>query len=139
MKRTHQKALNRLLICQYLRQPCAVRDFMFTHVNLLIKSIAGLKKSFFVDMTDIQVKSLPVSLKGKDVLGAAKTGSGKTLAFLVPVLEILYRRKWGPSDGLGALIISPTGELVCESVHALSRLIYGLMHRPSKYSKSCDQ
>lgn len=72
----------------------------------------GLKKVFFVDMTDIQAKSLPVSLKGKDVLGAARTGSGKTLAFLIPVLEILYRQKWGPQDGLGALIISPTRELV---------------------------
>ena len=63
-------------------------------------------------MTDIQTKSLPISLKGKDVLGAAQTGSGKTLAFLVPVLEILYRRKWSAADGLGALIISPTRELV---------------------------
>ena len=63
-------------------------------------------------MTDIQSKSLPVSLKGKDVLGAARTGSGKTLAFLIPVLEILYRKKWGPQDGLGALVISPTRELV---------------------------
>lgn len=67
-------------------------------------------------MTDIQAKSLPVSLKGKDVLGAAKTGSGKTLAFLIPVLEILYRRKWGLQDGLGALIISPTRELVSTPV-----------------------
>ncbi|KAG9313760.1 hypothetical protein JVU11DRAFT_6119 [Chiua virens] len=71
----------------------------------------GLKKCFFVDMTDIQVSSIPVSLKGKDVLGAARTGSGKTLAFLIPTLEVLYRRKWGPQDGLGALIISPTREL----------------------------
>jgi len=63
-------------------------------------------------MTDIQTESLPASLKGKDVLGAARTGSGKTLAFLIPVLEILYRRSWGPTDGLGALIISPTRELV---------------------------
>lgn len=72
----------------------------------------GLKKAFFVTMTDIQRASLPVSLQGRDVLGAARTGSGKTLAFLVPVLEILHRRKWGPMDGLGALIISPTRELV---------------------------
>ncbi|TFK31678.1 DEAD-domain-containing protein [Crucibulum laeve] len=74
----------------------------------------GLKTAFFVDMTDIQLQSLPASLKGKDVLGAARTGSGKTLAFLVPVLEILYRRKWGASDGLGALIISPTRELAVQ-------------------------
>ena len=85
-------------------------------------------------MTDIQAKSLPVSLKGKDVLGAARTGSGKTLAFLIPVLEILYRRKWGPADGLGALIISPTRELVRRvySDGVLPRLI---IRRRSKYSK----
>ncbi|KAI8989191.1 DEAD-domain-containing protein [Trametes punicea] len=74
----------------------------------------GLRRSYFVKMTDIQAKSLPISLKGKDVLGAARTGSGKTLAFLIPVLEILYRRKWGPQDGLGALIISPTRELAVQ-------------------------
>jgi ATP-dependent RNA helicase DDX10/DBP4 len=70
----------------------------------------GLKKAFYVEMTDVQAtrKSFPVSLKGKDILGAARTGSGKTLCFLIPVLEILHRRRWGPQDGLGALIISPT-------------------------------
>jgi len=36
-------------------------------------------------MTDIQRKSIPYALAGKDILGAAKTGSGKTLAFLLPV------------------------------------------------------
>ncbi|QRV98898.1 DEAD/DEAH box helicase [Ceratobasidium sp. AG-Ba] len=71
----------------------------------------GLKKAFYTTMTDIQAKSLPLSLKGKDVLGAARTGSGKTLSFLIPVLEVLHRQKWGPQDGLGALIISPTREL----------------------------
>ncbi|EKM57131.1 uncharacterized protein PHACADRAFT_119388 [Phanerochaete carnosa HHB-10118-sp] len=79
----------------------------------------GLKKASFVDMTDIQVKSLPASLRGKDVLGAARTGSGKTLAFLTPVLEVLYRRKWGPQDGLGALIISPTRELAVQIFEVL--------------------
>ncbi|EIW79660.1 DEAD-domain-containing protein [Coniophora puteana RWD-64-598 SS2] len=74
----------------------------------------GLKKAFFVDMTDIQASSIHLALQGKDILGAARTGSGKTLAFLVPVLENLYRNKWGPQDGLGALIISPTRELAVQ-------------------------
>ena len=87
-------------------------------------------------MTDIQAQSLPISLKGKDVLGAARTGSGKTLAFLIPVLEILYRRKWGPQDGLGALVISPTRELVIP----LSRcpfLANRALLRLYKYLKCC--
>ncbi|KAI6038586.1 DEAD-domain-containing protein [Pisolithus marmoratus] len=79
----------------------------------------GLKKCFFVEMTDIQASSIPASLKGKDVLGAARTGSGKTLAFLIPTLEILYRHKWGPQDGLGALIISPTRELAVQIFEVL--------------------
>jgi ATP-dependent RNA helicase DDX10/DBP4 len=81
-----------------------------------------LKKAFFVDMTDIQKTSIHVSLKGKDVLGAARTGSGKTLAFLVPVLEILYRRRWSAEDGLGALIVSPTRELV-RSTSSLTKFV----------------
>lgn len=76
--------------------------------------ITGLKKAFFVDMTDIQAASIPLSLKGRDVLGSARTGSGKTLAFLIPVLESLYRNKWGSQDGLGALILSPTRELAMQ-------------------------
>lgn len=35
-------------------------------------------------------------------------------AFLIPVLELLYRRRWSPDDGLGALIISPTRELAVQ-------------------------
>lgn len=81
-------------------------------ISFILTNCLGLKKGFFVNMTDIQAKSLPFSLQGRDVLGAARTGSGKTLAFLIPVLEHLLRKKWGPQDGLGALIISPTRELV---------------------------
>ncbi|KAI0791502.1 DEAD-domain-containing protein [Irpex lacteus] len=91
----------------------------FADLPISSQTKRGLKKASFVDMTDIQAKSLPVSLKGKDVLGAARTGSGKTLAFLIPVLERLYRSKWGAQDGLGALIISPTRELAVQIFEVL--------------------
>ncbi|KAJ0101765.1 hypothetical protein Patl1_04222 [Pistacia atlantica] len=71
----------------------------------------GLKEAGFVKMTDIQRAALPHSLCGRDILGAAKTGSGKTLAFVIPILEKLYRERWGPEDGVGSIIISPTREL----------------------------
>lgn len=99
----------------------------------------GLKKSFFVNMTDIQTTSIPVSLKGKDVLAAARTGSGKTLAFLIPTLEILYRRKWGPQDGLGALIISPTRELVCSHIFSFRFCPLMVIRRLYKFSMCCVQ
>ncbi|XP_027331866.1 DEAD-box ATP-dependent RNA helicase 32 isoform X1 [Abrus precatorius] len=83
----------------------------FDHFPLSKKTKDGLREAKFVSMTDIQRASLPHALCGRDILGAAKTGSGKTLAFIIPVLEKLYRERWGPEDGVGSIIISPTREL----------------------------
>ncbi|KAL0034107.1 hypothetical protein WJX79_009163 [Trebouxia sp. C0005] len=82
----------------------------------------GLAQSKFTQLTAIQRASLPHALCGRDILGAAKTGSGKTLAFLIPVLEKLYRLKWGPLDGLGSLIISPTRELALQIFDELCKI-----------------
>jgi len=73
-------------------------------------------------MTLIQRAAIPHALAGRDILGAAKTGSGKTLAFLVPMIELLFRKKWGKDDGLGALILSPTRELALQSFDVLRKV-----------------
>ncbi|KAL6543170.1 DEAD-box ATP-dependent RNA helicase 32 [Orobanche hederae] len=83
----------------------------FTQLPLSKRTKDGLSQAKFSKMTDIQRASLPHSLCGRDILGAAKTGSGKTLAFVVPVLEKLYRARWSSEDGVGCIIISPTREL----------------------------
>lgn len=57
----------------------------FDQLPLSQRTKDGLRKSEYVSMTEIQRASLPHSLCGRDILGAAKTGSGKTLAFLIPV------------------------------------------------------
>ncbi|KZF23122.1 DEAD-domain-containing protein [Xylona heveae TC161] len=82
----------------------------------------GLEASHFKTLTDIQRKAIPLALKGKDCLGAAKTGSGKTLAFLIPVLENLVRKRWTEFDGLGALILSPTRELAIQIFEVLRKI-----------------
>ena len=76
-------------------------------------------------MTEIQAKSIPHLLKGKDVLAAAKTGSGKTLAFLVPACDLLYNVKFLPRNGAGAIAISPTRELANQ--------IYDVLRNIAKY------
>lgn len=83
---------------------------------------SGLEASHFQNLTDVQARAIPLGLKGRDILGAAKTGSGKTLAFLVPVLEKLYRAQWTEYDGLGALIISPTRELAVQIFEVLRKI-----------------
>ncbi|KAK6946892.1 DEAD/DEAH box helicase domain [Dillenia turbinata] len=84
---------------------------LFSQMPLSQKTKDGLHEANYKVMTDIQRASLPHALCGRDVLGSAKTGSGKTFAFIIPVLEKLYRARWGPEDGVGCIIISPTREL----------------------------
>lgn len=94
----------------------------FTDLPLSTATQSGLDASHFKTLTTIQAKSIPSSLKGGDILGAAKTGSGKTLAFLIPVLENLYRKQWTEYDGIGALILSPTRELAIQIFEVLRKV-----------------
>lgn len=94
----------------------------FSDLPLTQATLAGLDSSYFHKTTSIQSRSLPYTLKGYDILASARTGSGKTLAFITPLLERLYRAKWGPNDGLGALVISPTRELAVQIFEVLRRV-----------------
>jgi ATP-dependent RNA helicase DeaD len=57
----------------------------------------------------IQEQSIPLILKGKDVIGQAHTGTGKTAAFSLPLLS-----KIKPRGPIQALIIVPTRELAMQ-------------------------
>ena len=56
-------------------------------------TMQGIADMGFTHMTDIQARSMPHLLEGKDLVGSAKTGSGKTLSFLVPCVELIYKLK----------------------------------------------
>ena len=73
----------------------------------------------FSHMTEIQYKTIPYLMTGRDLLGAAKTGSGKTLAFLIPAVERLRQLKFTPKNGVGCIILTPTREL--------AQQIYGVL------------
>lgn len=47
---------------------------------------------------------------------------GKTLAFLIPVMENLFSKKWSRTDGVGAIIISPTRELAFQIFETLKKV-----------------
>jgi len=65
-----------------------------------------IEKMGFEEPTQIQEKSIPFILKGRDVIGESATGSGKTLAFGCGIIE-----KVVPGKGLQALVLTPTREL----------------------------
>ncbi|XP_076276597.1 putative ATP-dependent RNA helicase DDX55 homolog [Lasioglossum baleicum] len=90
----------------------------------VLKTVEELKYPY---MTPVQAASIPLLLKGKDVAAEAVTGSGKTVAFVVPVLEILQKRKetWKPME-VGAIIISPTRELAVQIHQVLEKFLNNL-------------
>ncbi|XP_004529411.1 probable ATP-dependent RNA helicase DDX10 isoform X1 [Ceratitis capitata] len=94
----------------------------FTDMPLSEKTLKGLIDSKYTEPTDIQRQSILVALIGKDVMATAITGSGKTLAFLIPVIEHLYMNKWSRTDGVCAVVISPTRELAYQIFETLKRI-----------------
>ncbi|KAL1927274.1 hypothetical protein VTP01DRAFT_3903 [Rhizomucor pusillus] len=89
-------------------------DFSFESLDCCEKTKNGIKDMGFTKMTEVQARTIPPLMAGRDVLGAAKTGSGKTLAFLIPAIEMLYRLKFKPRNGTGVIIVSPTRELALQ-------------------------
>lgn len=64
------------------------------------KTSNAIKDMSLTDMTEIQVKSIPHLLKGRNLIGSARTGSGKTLAFLIPAVELMYKLKYEQRNGM---------------------------------------
>ncbi|WP_034633099.1 DEAD/DEAH box helicase [Maridesulfovibrio bastinii] len=63
--------------------------------------------------TPIQSRSIPLILKGHDVLGLAQTGTGKTAAFALPILQRLLSRA-SSGNAPKVLVLAPTRELALQ-------------------------
>ena len=97
----------------------------FSSLPLSPDMLANLESLGYNEMTDIQAKSLPLVLDGKDIIAQAKTGSGKTAAFGIPLLEKLNVRFFG----VQALVLCPTRELadqVAKEIRRLARLTHNV-------------
>ena len=67
----------------------------FNTLPLSAAMLANLDSLGYAQMTPIQAQSLPVILKGMDLIAQAKTGSGKTAAFGIGLLHPLNPRYFG--------------------------------------------
>ena len=77
----------------------------FDNLGIAPRLLKIMSEIGFTTPTPIQAQSIPVSLKGKDIVGIAQTGTGKTLAFGVPMIQLLATHR-----GIG-LVVLPTREL----------------------------
>ncbi len=88
----------------------------FENLNLIEPIRQALKTEGYMRPTPIQSQSIPVILKGKDLLGCAQTGTGKTAAFAIPILQILHGSQQAVKERriIKALILTPTRELAIQ-------------------------
>jgi superfamily II DNA/RNA helicase len=71
----------------------------------------GLEAAGIFNTFPIQALTLPLALRGQDIIGQARTGTGKTLAFGIPLLQMIGD---GPSGAPKALVVVPTRELAIQ-------------------------
>ncbi|MVN20546.1 DEAD/DEAH box helicase [Mucilaginibacter arboris] len=89
---------------------------LFDELNLIEPILKALKHEGYTQPTPIQEQSIPLILKGKDLLGCAQTGTGKTAAFAIPILQLLYQQKQQHKEQktIKSLILTPTRELAIQ-------------------------
>jgi ATP-dependent RNA helicase RhlE len=97
----------------------------FKNLGIIEPILKAFKVEDYTHPTPIQEQSIPILLRGKDLLGCAQTGTGKTAAFATPILQHLYldrQRHKGPRK-IRALIITPTRELAIQIADSFT--VYG--------------
>ncbi|MEI7595453.1 MAG: DEAD/DEAH box helicase [Bacteroidota bacterium] len=97
----------------------------FQSLNIIEPILKSLEKEGYKTPTPIQKESIPIVLRGNDLLGCAQTGTGKTAAFTIPILQLLSIEKtFDKKRKIRSLIVTPTRELaiqINESIKAYGR------------------
>ena len=78
----------------------------FSNLGLNDSICKVMQQLEFDSPTEIQTRSIPMILQGKDIVGLSQTGTGKTFAFALPIIQNTDENKFVQS-----LIICPTREL----------------------------
>ncbi|QRG70841.1 DEAD/DEAH box helicase [Brevibacillus choshinensis] len=90
----------------------------FLALGIRKELLDALKENGITEPTPVQGQTIPVALKGKDVISQAQTGTGKTLAFVLPILE-----QADPEvTHVQSLILTPTRELALQITAEVKKL-----------------
>jgi ATP-dependent RNA helicase DeaD len=86
----------------------------FKRLGIIQPILRVIEEERFEKPTEIQEKSIPLVLAGKDVIAGSATGSGKTLAFGSGIIQNIDDR-----NGIQSLVLTPTRELAQQVSNAL--------------------
>ncbi|MBX2886733.1 MAG: DEAD/DEAH box helicase [Granulosicoccus sp.] len=100
----------------------APADLAFSQLDLSKPVLKALENVGYETPSPIQARTIPLLLKGRDVLGQAQTGTGKTAAFALPILSNLDLSVKDPQT----LVLAPTRELAIQVAEAFKTYAAGL-------------
>jgi superfamily II DNA/RNA helicase len=83
----------------------------FASLGTGAETISALENAGIITPFPIQELTIPIAIRGLDIIAQAKTGTGKTLAFTIPIVERIKNQQSEPQ----ALVVVPTREL-CQQV-----------------------
>jgi ATP-dependent RNA helicase RhlE len=87
----------------------------FHSLNIIEPILNAIDEEGYTIPTPIQEESIPIILRGNDLLGCAQTGTGKTAAFAIPILQLLSRNTtYVKKRKIRSLIVTPTRELAIQ-------------------------
>jgi ATP-dependent RNA helicase DeaD len=78
----------------------------FERLGIIAPILNVIKEEKFDKPSEIQRRSIPLIVKGKDIIGGSETGSGKTLAFGAGIIQNSQK-----SGVIQSLVLTPTREL----------------------------
>ena len=90
----------------------------FSDLNLSKEVLQAIDDMGFENPSEVQEGTIPLILKGRDVLAQAQTGTGKTASFGIPMIE----RIQDDCDGMQGLVLVPTRELARQVSDELKKL-----------------
>ncbi len=90
---------------------------LFSDLGLDEQMLLAVKALGYEQPTPIQEQTIPLLLKGRDVLGQAQTGTGKTAAFALPLISRLDMSAKLPQ----ILVLAPTRELAIQVAEAFQQ------------------
>lgn len=75
-------------------------------LGLSAETLSLVARAGYSHPTPVQAESIPLALKGEDLIASAQTGTGKTASFVLPMVE-----RFASKQGTYGLILCPTREI----------------------------
>jgi superfamily II DNA/RNA helicase len=88
----------------------------FEKLGIIDPILRVIEEEGFKEPSEIQKRTIPLVLQGKDVLGGSATGTGKTLAFGAGIIKNTEKGK-----GIQSLVLTPTRELAEQVAKAIKK------------------